>query len=175
MMKQPGAHAPNMAKLRNTAIIGMALAGLIHLGLGLIARADPLAHSIFYLAVGGLQLVWSAVFWRRSGPALYWSGLTLAGGAVVLWLVSRVLPAPFASAPGDVSALGVTAALSESIAVLALTGMIVESRLAGSRKSVVLLIFGEVLALALVGVAAYAFGMAMEALLSPWGLGARHG
>ena len=93
---------------------------------------------------------------------------------MVLWLVTRVLPAPFAGTPGDVSALGVTAALSESLAVVALIGLITEPRLTGSRKSVVLRILREILTLVLVGLAAYAFGVAMETLLPTLGLSVRH-
>ena len=160
--------------MRTIAIIAMALAGLIHLGLALVGRGNPLAHSLFFGAVGALQLVWSAAIWRRPTPTLQRLGLALAGGAVVLWLVTRVLPTPFAGTPGDISALGVTAALSEGLAVIALIGLITEPRLTGSRKSVVLRILGEILTLVLVGLAAYAFGVAMETLLPTLGLSVRH-
>lgn len=101
-------------------------------------------------------------------------GLVLAGGAVVLWLVTRVLPAPFAETPGDVSALGVTAALSESLAVIALLGLITEPRLTESRQFVVMLILREVMTLVLVGLAAYTFGVAMETFLPTVGLSVRY-
>jgi hypothetical protein len=160
--------------MRTIAIIAMALAGLIHLGLAFAGRSNPLAHSLFFGAVGALQLAWSTALWRRPTPALQRMGLALAGGAVVLWLVTRVLPAPFAETPGDVSALGVTAALSESLAVIALLGLITEPRLTESRQSVVLLILREVLTLVLVGLAAYTFGVAMETFLPTVGLSVRH-
>ena len=79
--------------------------------------------------------------------------------------MTRVLPAPFAGKPGDISALGVTAALLEGLTVIALIGLINEPRLTGSRKSAVLLILSEILTLVLVGLAAYALGVAMETLL----------
>jgi hypothetical protein len=163
-----------LTKMRIIAIVAMALAGLIHLGLGLVARGNPLAHSLFFGAGGALQFAWSVALWRRPTPALQRLGLILAGGAVVLWLLTRVLPAPFAGTPGDVSALGVTAALSESLAVIALLGLITEPRLTTSRQSVVLLILREVLTLILVGLAAYAFGVAMETFLPTVGLSVRH-
>jgi hypothetical protein len=160
--------------MRTIAIIAMALAGLIHLGLALVGRGNPLAHSLFFGAEGALQFAWSAALWRRPTPALQRLGVLLAVGAVVLWLLTRVLPAPFDGTPGDVSALGVTAALSESLAVIALLGLITEPRLTASRQSVVLLILREVLTLALVGLAANAFGVAMETFLPNLGLGVRH-
>jgi len=160
--------------MRTTSIIAVALAGLIHLGLALFGRSNPLAHSLFFGAVGALQLAWSAALWRRPTPALQRLGLVLAGGAVVLWLLTRVLSAPFSGTPGDVSALGVMAALSESLAVIALLGLITEPRLIASRQSLVLLILREVLTLVLVGLTAFAFGVAMETFLPTVGLSMRH-
>jgi hypothetical protein len=160
-------------EMRTIAIIAMTLAGLIHLGLALVGRGNPLAHSLFFGAVGALQFAWSAAFWCRPAPALQRLGLALAGGAVILWLVTRVLPAPFAGTRGDISALGVTAALSEGLAIIALIGLINEPRLTRSRKSAILLILSEILTLVLVGLAAYALGVAMETLLPMWGLSVR--
>jgi len=173
-MKQPGAHTPEKTKLRNTAIVAMVLAGLIHVGMAPASYGYAVAHALFFVVLGSAQLAWSAAFWRKPSALLSQLGLVMAGGAVVLWGVTRLLPAPFADAPGVVSALGVAAALSESIAVAALTGTIVARRLPGSRKSILLLILAEILTLVLVGVAAYAFGVAMETLVLAWGLGARH-
>lgn len=174
-MTQPQtAHPLEGAKLRNAAIAAMAMAGLIHLGIAPASYGFALAHGLFFVVIGGAQLAWSVAFWRKPSPLLCQLGIVMAGGAVVLWGLTRLLPAPFAGTPGVVSALGVTAALSESIAVVALIETIVARRSPGSRKSNPLLILAEILALVLVALAAYAFGVAMETLLPAWGLGARH-
>jgi copper(I)-binding protein len=126
------------------------------------------------LIVGVAEIAWALAFWRRPSTALYRAGLALAGGLIVLWAITRVLPAPFEHEPGPVDAFGVVCKGSEFIGVLGLATLALLGRLAEVDRAPVQRVIGEVLALSLVGLASYGVGLAAEPLLPALGARAEH-
>ncbi len=83
----------------DVAAVLLSAAGAIHLGAAPQHWGHSPAHGLFLFAVGLAQLVWAAAFWRRSSARLTTFGAVLAGGSIVLWAITRVLPAPFGHGP----------------------------------------------------------------------------
>ena len=81
------------------AAVLLSSAGAIHLGAAPQHRGHSPAHGLFLFAVGLAELLWAAAFWRRSSARLTTFGAVLAGGSIVLWAITRVLPAPFGHGP----------------------------------------------------------------------------
>lgn len=151
-----------------TAVI--ILAGLIHLGLAPEHYAHAPAHGIFFAVAGVAEILWGVAFWRRPTPRRYYIGLALAGGLIVLWAVTRVLPAPFGHGPEPVNASGLVCKASELIGVLTLVMLAAKGQLMGlpGRPSVRLV--GEALSLALIaGLVSFGIGSAATPLLPTLG------
>lgn len=151
--------------MRSISIAAIALAGVIHLGIAPIHYAHAPAHGIFFAAAGIAEILWALAFWRRPSLRLYHTGLALAGGLVVLWAITRALPAPFGHGPEMIEARGVVCKLSELIGLLALVLLALQGRLPGEVKWPLWRVAGEALALALVvGWASWGIGYAA----TPW-------
>ena len=88
----------------DVAAVLLSTAGAIHLGAAPQHWGHSPAHGLFLFTVGLAELLWAAAYWRRSSPSLTTLGAVLAGGSIVLWGITRVLPAPFGHGP---EALGV--------------------------------------------------------------------
>lgn len=82
-------------------VIVLALAGLLHILLAPMQFGSTPANAITGVLAGIALLVWAFLFWRGSSSVrLVNTGLALSGGLALLWLVSRLVTAPFAAAPG---------------------------------------------------------------------------
>jgi len=148
----------------------IALAGLIHLGIAPEHYAHAPAHGVFFVLAGVAEILWALAFWRRPTPRRYHLGLALAGGLIVLWAVTRVLPAPFGHGPEPVNASGLVCKASELIGVLSLVMLAAQGQLMGAIRQPPLRPAGEALALALVvGLVSYGVGYAATPLLPTLG------
>ena len=121
--------------LRLTAALCMLGAGLMHLMIVPEHAEHAPAHAWFFAASGIVQIAWGAVGWRRTRPALDVGGMVLAGSLILLWLVTRIYPAPFSTDPEEVDGAGVISKVLEAGAFVALVVAI--AREGGRRWAVV--------------------------------------
>jgi len=136
--------------MRSIPIMAIALAGLIHLAVAPMHYAHAPAHGIFFAAVGIVEILWALAFWRRPLPGLYYVGLAAAGGLVVLWAITRALPAPFGHGPEAIEAGGLVCKVSELTGVIALGMLALRGQLPGIARRPAWRVAGEALALALI-------------------------
>lgn len=118
----------------NLAVVSLALAGGIHLGLVPEHFEHSPAHGIFFAIVGVAEILWAFVFWRRPGRILYYIGVGLSGGLIVLWAVTRVFPAPFEHTLGEIDLAGIVCKLVEFVGLVALVSWALRSKISGIKK-----------------------------------------
>ena len=162
--------------MRYIAMTALALAGLIHLVIGPGHYAHAPAHGIFHTVAGTMEIIWALAFWRRSTQGLYLTGVSLVGGLIVLWAITRLLPAPFEVEPGAVDATGLLSKGAELVGIVALLALARRGRLVGMVTPSARLLAGAALALALTfGWATFGIGLAAVELVPSWGSKAEHG
>jgi copper(I)-binding protein len=146
-------------------IVAIALAGAIHLGVAPMHYAHAPAHGIFFAVAGIVEILWALAFWRQPSLKLYFIGLALAGGLVVLWAITRALPAPFGHGPEAIEAGGLVCKVSELTGIIALMMLAWRGQLPGVTQRPVWRVAGEALALALImGWGSWGLGYAA----TPW-------
>jgi hypothetical protein len=106
----------------DVAAVLLSTAGAIHLGAAPQHWGHSPAHGLFLFAVGLAELVWAAAFWRRASRRLRTVGVVLAGASIVLWALTRVLPAPFGHGPEAPGVADVASKLPELL-VLGILGL----------------------------------------------------
>lgn len=104
-----------------TALV-IALAGLLHM-YAAYGHLDHPGHALFLLLAGLIEVVWGLAFWRRPSTVLGRAGILLAGSLVLLWALTRVVPAPFGHGPGEIDSLGVLSKIAEAIGLAGLLTM----------------------------------------------------
>jgi hypothetical protein len=77
------------------SVIMTILAGIIHLVLVSAHMEHAPAHGLFFLLVGIAQIIWGILVWRQPSQKLYYVGVVMAGWLIILYAVTRLLPAPF--------------------------------------------------------------------------------
>lgn len=150
------------------AALLVALAGLIHLLLAPQHWAHAPAHGVFFVVAGIAEIAWGVAVWRRPSLALYYIGLVGAGGLVVLWGITRVLPAPFGHGPEPIEMMALVCKASEGLSMVVLAALILPATMSGTKRSavwrsIVLL----VVAAFIVGFLTYGVARAAEPVL-PW-------
>ena len=98
----------------------MALSGLIHLAIITGHSLHAPAHALFFAVLGVFQIGWAVAYGVLPRRWLRWAGLVLSGGMIVLWALTRSLPAPFSGLPEEVDAAGVISKILETIALVSL-------------------------------------------------------
>jgi copper(I)-binding protein len=152
--------------MRSIPVIAIATAGVIHLVLAPVHYAHAPAHAIFFALAGVAELLWAAAFWRKPTSRLYYLGVALAGGLVVLWAMTRFLIAPFEQEPGTWDLGGLVCKASELVAILALVAMAVQGKIIGLPRVSLARAAGVALGMSLAaGVFSYGVGMALEPAL----------
>jgi hypothetical protein len=96
------------------------IAGIIHLVLvpGHVEHAP--AHGLFFLLVGLAQIVWGIIVWRQPTLKLYYIGAVMAGWLIVLYGVTRWLPAPFSHGPEGIETIDIVCKLCEGVGMISL-------------------------------------------------------
>jgi len=112
------------------AAVCVAFAGLVHL-FSAPQHLEHVGHALFLILAGVTEIAWGLAFWRRPSAALYSLGVVLAGAFIVLWAITRVVPAPFGHGPGDVEVVGIISKIAEGVGLGGLLAMI----LLGTRSS----------------------------------------
>jgi len=110
-----------VAKLWSIAtILVVGLAGLIHLSLIREHFAEQFVYGLVFTALAIFQLNLALLLAVRPGPRIYRVGIWGSGLIVLVYVVTRLIPLPGASAPEEVDALGIAATGLELVAVLLL-------------------------------------------------------
>lgn len=121
-------------KLITIATLLMAFAGVLHLVIAPIHSAHAPAHGLFFVLTGIVQLVWAIAVWRRPSMWLYDAGIFLAGGLVVLWALTRFVPAPFGHGAEAVDRVGVICKIAEGLVLVALLILVHRATVTRARR-----------------------------------------
>lgn len=146
--------------------ISIGFAGLIHLVLAPQHFEHAPAHGMFFVIVGIIEVIWAILFWKRPSQWLYWSGVAIAGGLLVLWIITRFWLAPFEHETGGLDIGGIACKLSELAGVIALSAMAIKGSLPDMKPTTPLRLVSLAIALSIAsGLLLYSAGHAMEPLL----------
>ncbi len=123
---------------------------------------------------GLAQIVWAVAFLRQPSAQMYYAGLALAGGLIVLWGLTRVFPAPFHDSREVIDIGGIICKISELIGLGALLVLAAQGGVLGLCKQTVARLAAIALLLAAAGgLLSYGIGRAAEPLF-PSLFGAEH-
>jgi hypothetical protein len=101
------------------------LAGMIHIYIVPQHWDHAPAHGLLFLIVGIVQILWGIAVWRQPSVRLYYVGVLMAGGLIVLYVITRLLPAPFGhGAPEAMDAVGLVCKLCEVLGMFSLVVLI---------------------------------------------------
>ena len=109
--------------IRLISIAAIAIAGVVHIMIAPVQLSHAPAHGIFFGLAGVAQVAWAVAFWRVRSSTLTWSGMALSGGLIVLWMSTRVMPAPFEPTPHMIEWSLIVTKVSECIGFIALVGI----------------------------------------------------
>jgi len=143
----------------------MALSGVIHLAITTEHSERTPAHALFFAALGVVQIGWAAAYWMLPGRGLRWTGFVLSGGMIVLWAVTRSLPAPFSGTPEEIDLAGVVSKILEATAMASL--LIEDSRDYAPTSRQARSVMAAFLLAMLSGLGIYASALALEPIASP--------
>lgn len=153
-----------------SAAVLLIAAGLIHLAIAPLHWSHSPAHGWFHLLSGSAEILWGVLFWRKPSPALFRTGMVMAGSLIVLWLITRVLPAPFTHAPEELDGFGILSKLSEAMGIAALVFAIVSNAISRGPRFSVWRTVGALAGTAMIaGGFVYVMGVAIEPLFPGWG------
>lgn len=110
------------------AAIVSALAGSIHLLLTPEHFEEGVLFGGAFVTMGLYQVALAGLLLTRPGPLAYRAGIWGAGLIVATYLFTRVLPAPTATSPEPVTALGVAATTLELATLILLVAALPEGR-----------------------------------------------
>lgn len=163
-------------RMNRIATIAIAAAGVIHLVVAPQHYAHAPAHGIFFVVAGLAEIAWAIVFLRQPTQQVYYAGLLLTGGLIVLWLVTRIIPAPFHGHAEAVDLGGTVCKISELVGLAALLLVAAQGGIAGlSRQAFVRLAAVAIVLSVAAGALSYGVGRAAEPLFpSLFGESAEH-
>lgn len=113
----------NRQSLVRTGIAATVLiAGLLHFALMQTHMEQARGSGLFFFTLGALQVAWALFYFREPTHNLERIGIAAAAIApLLLWIMTRIFPAPFSSGPEHVDTFGVLTVLME---IAALVGLI---------------------------------------------------
>jgi hypothetical protein len=115
--------SPEAARWKRLALLSMFAAGVLHLAIIPEHWSHAPAHGLFFLGAGLLQIAWSAIYWRRPTSGMLRSGFVVAFTLILLWAITRWLPAPFGHGPEHIDLPGLATKGCELICSMALIGL----------------------------------------------------
>ncbi len=144
----------------------IAFAGLVHLLLVPQQFAHSPAHGLFFAVSGVAEIIWAVLFLRKPNERLYNIGIILAGGLIILWAVTRVLPAPFGHEVEVIDLSGIICKFSELVGLVALVALAAQGKIEGLAKRSFVSLLGEALIVAFfVAFVAYVAGHELEPVM----------
>jgi hypothetical protein len=122
----------NTKKLIEWSAAATVLAGVIHLVIIPEHWEHAPAHGLFFLIVGIFQIVWGVAVWRKPSTRLYYIGVVMAGWLIVLYVLTRLYPAPFGHGPEAVAWIDIACKFCEALgmftlAILIFQGVVIQS------------------------------------------------
>ncbi len=148
-------------KLRLSASVFMIAAGLIHLAIAPLHWAHAPAHGLFFALSGGAEVAWGIAYWRKPTTTMQTLGVVMAGGLIALWIITRLLPAPFGDEPGEIEITGLVSKGLEGLGLAALVAIAVSGIASQSLKHAAWRTIGKVMIASFVaGWLAYWLGLA---------------
>src|SRR3972149_4745436 len=105
---------------RVAACLFMASRGVVHFAITVEHSEHAPAHGLFFALLGTLQLGWAVAYWLLPTPAVRTCGFILSGGMILLWGLTRLVPAPFQAFPEPVDPAGLASVGLEAAAMAAL-------------------------------------------------------
>ncbi len=105
---------------RGAVVLVVWVAGLIHLALIREHFAEQFVYGLVFTALALFQLTLALWLGVRPGPRVYRVGIWGSGLIVLVYVLTRLIPLPGASAPEEVDALGIVATGLELAAVVLL-------------------------------------------------------
>src|SRR5574338_695544 len=150
------------------SIIMTILAGIIHLILVPLHIEHAPAHGLFFLLVGMAQIVWGIMMWRRPTLKLYYFGAVMAGWLIVLYIVTRLLPAPFSHGPEEIETIDLVCKLCEGLGMISLLVLIFQGLVFHAGRFIAWRAISLILLVSfLVGFVTYGLARGAEPVL-PW-------
>lgn len=139
----------------------------MHLLIAPTHAGHALAHSIYFGFAGMMEFGWAVEFWRDRSRRMYLAGMALAVGLVLLWALTRIAGAPFATEPEPIDASAIMCKASEivgaaALAILAWQGRLFANKPGRSRTRTLAEALGLALAVCLLS---YGLGRVAEPLL----------
>jgi hypothetical protein len=113
-----------------------AVAGAIHLWIVPEHWAHAPAHGLFFLVIGIAQIIWGIALWRRPSTRLYYFGVLMAGWLIVLYGITRWLPAPFGHGPEGIDTISLVCKLCEGLGMVTLGILIFQGLLLNAGRFV---------------------------------------
>jgi len=145
-----------------------AVAGVIHVWLLPIHMAHAPAHGLFFLLVGIAQIVWGVAVWRAPSLRLYYIGAVMAGWLILLYGITRWLPAPFSHGPEAVEPIDIVCKFCEALGMISLCILIFQGLILHADRSIAWrAIAGIVVISFLASFVTYGVARAAEPIL-PW-------
>ena len=160
-----------MARIRSRspfellAAAAVGAAGIIHFVVVPHHWEHAPAHGLFFIVVGLIELIWAvAIVWNPTVRVMQ-TGALLAGSLVILWLITRALPAPFGHGPEEIDAGGLVCKLSELLGFVSAAIVLFRHAMTNRGPLAARRSLGVLLAVAiLLGSAGYVSGRAIEPL-----------
>ena len=115
--------------------IATIVAGVIHLVIIPEHWEHAPAHGIFFLVVGIVQIVWGIAIWRKPSAKVYNIGAIMAGWLIVLYVLTRIFPAPFGhGGPEEVAWIDIACKFCEALGMFTLAILIFQGTLIHSNR-----------------------------------------
>lgn len=100
------------------------LAGVIHLILVPAHMKHAPAHGLFFLLAGTAQIIWGLMIVRQPSLKLYYIGAIMAGWLIILYGITRLLPAPFSHGPEAIETIDLVCKFCEALGMFSLLVLI---------------------------------------------------
>ncbi len=114
------AERPSVRTARLLTVLVLLAASLIHLRLTPEHFQEQVLYGLVFTLIAVFQLLLALLLIARPGPRVYRLGIWGSGLIALVYLATRLVPAPGAAAPEEVDALGVAATLLELAALIVL-------------------------------------------------------
>ena len=139
------------------------LAGVIHLVIVPDHWKHAPAHGLFFLLVGILQIIWGIAVWRKPSTRLYYIGVVMAGWLIVLYALTRLLPAPFGHGPESIRTIDIVCKLCEGLGMISLAILIFQGLILNAGRAIAWRAMAVIILLSfLVGFVTYGVARAAE-------------
>lgn len=114
--------------------IATIVAGIIHLIIIPEHWSHAPAHGLFFLIVGVLQIGWGIAIWRKPSAKVYNIGAIMAGWLIVLYVLTRIFPAPFGHGPEAVAWIDIACKFCEALGMFTLAVLVFQGTLIHSAR-----------------------------------------